>query len=115
MSKIKPMALVESMSGKVCTHSDVYFRTNKKTGKVCSGKLCNPSTKPASVDQISVRQKFTATMAKVKAICSAKSTDTNTANYEKQVAYRKAYDAQHEIGVFTAFVFKKEYAAEEED
>lgn len=109
MSKIKPMALVESMSGKVCMHSDVYFRTNKKTGKVCSGKLCNPNTKPASSDQISARQKFTNTMAKVKAICSAKPTDTDTANYDKLVAYRKAYDGQHEIGVFTAFVFKKEY------
>ena len=112
MALIRPLETIKSMSKKVCEHSDVYFRTNKKTGKVCSGKLCNPSTKPASVDQISVRQKFTATMAKVKAICSAKATDTDTANYEKQVAYRKAYDAQHEIGVFTAFVFKKEYAEE---
>ena len=45
MAEIKPMALIESMSKKVCEHSDVYFRTNKKTGKVYTGKLCNPSTK----------------------------------------------------------------------
>ena len=34
MSEIKPMALIESMCKKVCMHSDVYFRTNKRTGKV---------------------------------------------------------------------------------
>ena len=38
MAEIKPMALIESMKKKVCMHSDVYFRTNKKTGKVYTGK-----------------------------------------------------------------------------
>ena len=33
MAEIKPMALIESMRKKVCMHSDVYFRTNKQTGK----------------------------------------------------------------------------------
>ena len=37
MAKIKPMALIENMSKKVCMHSDVYFRTNKQTGVVYSG------------------------------------------------------------------------------
>ena len=32
MAEIKPMALIESMKKKVCMHSDVYFRTNKRTG-----------------------------------------------------------------------------------
>ena len=31
MADIKPMALIESMSKKVCMHSDVYFRTNNRT------------------------------------------------------------------------------------
>ena len=38
MAEIKPMALIESMKKKVCMHSDVYFRTNKQTGKVTTGK-----------------------------------------------------------------------------
>ena len=43
MAEIKPMALIESMRKKVCMHSDVYFRTNKQTGKTFTGKLCYPS------------------------------------------------------------------------
>ena len=39
MALIKPMALIESMRKKVCMHSDVYFRTNKQTGKTYTGKL----------------------------------------------------------------------------
>ncbi len=38
MAEIKPMALIESMSKKVCMHSDVYFRTNRQTGKVTTEK-----------------------------------------------------------------------------
>ena len=55
MAEIKPMALIESMSKKVCEHSDVYFRTNKKTGKVYTGKLCNPSAKEPSVNQTAAK------------------------------------------------------------
>ena len=46
MSQVKPMGLVESMSGKLCGHSDLYFF--RKNGKVFSGKICNPSTKDPS-------------------------------------------------------------------
>ena len=49
MAEIKPMALIESMRKKVCMHSDVYFRTNKQTGKTFTGKLCNPSARFAKV------------------------------------------------------------------
>ena len=58
MAEIKPMALIESMKKKVCMHSDVYFRVNKQTGVVTTGKLCNPSEKDPSEDQISARERF---------------------------------------------------------
>ena len=33
MSQVKPMGLIESMSGKICGHSDMYFfRKNGKEG-----------------------------------------------------------------------------------
>ena len=50
MAEIKPMALIESMRKKVCMHSDVYFRTNKQTGKTFTGKLCYPSNQRCSTD-----------------------------------------------------------------
>ena len=33
MAKIRPIATIESMSGKVCKHSDMYFRTTNKPHK----------------------------------------------------------------------------------
>ena len=44
------MGLIESMSGKICGHSDMYFF--RKNGKVFSGKICNPSTKEPSENQL---------------------------------------------------------------
>ena len=66
MAKIKPLATIQSMSGKVCMHSDTYFRTNKITGKTFTGKLCNPSTKAPSADQIAVRNRFDKVQAAVR-------------------------------------------------
>lgn len=68
MAKIKPMALIESMSKKVCMHSNVYFRTNKQTGVVYSGKLCNPSAKPDSVNQTAAKARFAKVVAAVRTI-----------------------------------------------
>ena len=68
MAEIKPMALIESMKKKVCEHSDVYFRTNKQTGKVTTDKLCNPSEKEPSAAQIAVKARFAKVQAAVRAI-----------------------------------------------
>lgn len=70
MAKIKPMALIESMSKKVCMHSDVYFRTNKQTGEVTTGKLCNPSTKAPSAAQTKAKERFAKVAAAVRTILS---------------------------------------------
>ena len=50
------MGLVESMSGKICGHSDMYFF--RKNGKVFSGKICNPSTKEPTATQLAAQAKF---------------------------------------------------------
>ena len=68
MAKIKPMALIESMSKKVCEHSDVYFRTNKQTGATYTGKLCNPSTKEPSASQTASKARFAKVVAAVRTI-----------------------------------------------
>ena len=68
MAKIKPMALIESMSKKVCEHSDVYFRTNKQTGVTYTGKLCNPSTKEPSAAQTAAKARFAKVVAAVRTI-----------------------------------------------
>lgn len=49
-------------------HSDVYFRANKQTGATYSGKLCNPSEKPASAAQIAAQARFKKVAAAVRTI-----------------------------------------------
>ena len=99
MSEIKPMALIESMRKKVCEHSDVYFRTNKRTGKVTTGKLCNPSTKEPSAAQIKAKARFAKVSAAVRAILAGTS--------EQKTALVEGYNAQNKIGSLFGYAMKK--------
>ena len=115
MAKIKPMALVESMSGKVCTHSNVYFRTNKRSGNVTSGKLCNPYQGEPSTDQLEVRDNFKTAANTAKAILHATAPVGEaepSENYTKLQAYKTSYDQHpHFGGNLYAWIFKAEFAA----
>ena len=99
MAKIKPMALIENMSKKVCMHSDVYFRTNKQTGVVYSGKLCNPSNKPDSADQTKAKARFAKVVAAVRAILAGSS--------EQATKLRAEYKKQTKIGSLFGYAMKK--------
>ncbi len=107
MAKIRPMGLIESMSGKVCMHSDVYFRTNKRNGNVSSGKLCNPFDGEPTADQVEVRTNFATAAATAKAIVHATATDTE--NYAKLQEYKAAYDNNRSFGGnLYSYIFTKE-------
>ena len=93
------MALVESMSKKVCMHSDVYFRTNKKTGKVYTGKLCNPSTKEPSENQVKAKARFAKVQAAVRAILAGTS--------EQKTQLVAEYNAQNKIGTLFGYAMHK--------
>jgi len=104
------MSLIETMSGKVCMHSDVYFRTNKRNGNVSTGKLCNPSDAPATNGQIIVRNNFKTAVTNAKAILAATASDTVQTNYTKLVAYRASYKANPTFGgTLYNWVLKQEY------
>ena len=89
MAEIKPMALIESMSKKVCMHSDVYFRTNRQTGKVTTGKLCYSSTKADSVNQTKAKSRFAKVVAAVRTILS---------DPTEKAKWQAEYKAQHKFG-----------------
>lgn len=102
MAKIKPIAIIESMSGKVCTHSDTYFATNKQTGKVHTGMLCYPNHGPLTEAQKEVQRKFAALAAAVK--------DWMAKNPEGSALYKqemRLYRAQHEVGTFRGWISRK--------
>ena len=99
MSEIKPMALIESMRKKVCEHSDVYFRTNKRTGKVYTGKLCNPSTKEPSAAQTAAKARFAKVTTAVRAILAGSS--------EQKAALVAGYNAQNKYGSLFGYAMHK--------
>lgn len=98
MALIKPMALIESMRKKVCMHSDVYFRTNKQTGKTYTGKLCNPSEQQPSAAQIAAKNRFTKVVAAVRAIL---------ADPTEKAKLKAEFKAQTKIGSLFGYAMHK--------
>ena len=98
MAKIKPIDTVKSMSGKVCEHSDMYFRSNKQTDKVVTGKICNPSEAEPSEAQLRVQNRFAKLADAARAIL---------ADPEQRTKYETAYRKQRRVGSLLGFVIKK--------
>ena len=98
MSEIKPMALIESMRKKVCGHSNVYFRVNKQTGKVTTGKLCYPSTKPDSASQIKAKSRFAKVVAAVRAILE---------DATEKAKLQAEFKSQHKYGSLFGYAMHK--------
>jgi hypothetical protein len=98
MAKIRPIATIQSMSGKVCEHSDMYFRTNKQTSKVTTGKICNPSTAEPTETQLKVQNRFAKLSAAAQTILDD---PTQRAKYET------AYKKQRTIGSLKGYVIAK--------
>ena len=99
MSQVKPMGLIESMSGKICGHSDMYFF--RKNGKVFSGKICYPSTKEPTAAQTAQRTKFATAHANAQAAL---------ADPDRKAAYLTAFKNQKKYSDFSGYVFAMEYA-----
>ena len=93
------MALIESMSKKVCEHSDVYFRTNKQTGKVTTGKLCNLSDKEPSTAQIAVKTRFSKVAKAIRAVLADPTEKAKLeAEYKAQTKYGSLFGyAMHKL------------------
>lgn len=97
MSQIKPNALIESMSGLLCSHSDTYFF--RKNGKVFTGKRCNPYKGEPTANQTAQRAKFAQARAAVKALT------------EEQLAeYKAAFKNQRKYATLQGYIFAMEYA-----
>ena len=87
MAKIKPMILIESMTGKVCSHSDTYFAL--RNGTQYTGTRCNKRTTPFTEGELQNQQKFkTAHTAAVARLRDAKQQAKDLAAFTKQTKYR---------------------------
>ena len=96
MSKIKPMILVDRLSGKVCGHSNTYFAV--RNGTQYTGTICNPYTGEPTDKQIAVRQKFADTYAAMAALTE-----------EQREAYKEAFKKQKKYRSLRGYIFAMEY------
>ena len=96
MSKIKPMILVEKLSGKVCGHSNTYFA--ERNGTQYTGTICNPYTGEPTEKQIAVCQKFRETYEAM-----AQLTEDQKAEYEA------AFKRQKKCKTLRGYIFSQLY------
>ena len=97
MAKYVPIEMVQSYSGKICEHSDVYFA--KKGNTLYTGKICNPRTKPFSEQELARQTKFRQTIAAVNALTA-----------EQKTAYAAAFKNQSKYVSLRGYMFAQEYA-----
>ena len=97
MAKIKPMELISKMSGKLCSHSDIYFA--ERNGTQYTGKICNPYKGEATEAQVAVRQKFEATISAIKSLTT-----------EEIDNYKMAFKKQKKYRSLRGYIFAQEYA-----
>ena len=96
MSKIKPMILVDRLSGKVCSHSNTYFA--ERYGTQYTGTICNPFTGEPTDKQIANRQKFADTYAAMAALTEEQKND-----------YKEAFKKQKKYRSLRGYIFAQEY------
>ena len=96
MSKVKPMILVDRLSGKVCSHSNTYFA--ERYGTQYTGTICNPFTGEPTDKQIANRQKFADTYAAMAALTE-----------EQRDAYKEAFKKQKKYRSLRGYIFAQEY------
>ena len=102
MAKFKPIDLIKSLSGKICSHSDTYFQKRRRT--LCTGRICNPRTKPYSEAELARQAKFKQAIQAVAALSQEQIADYLTA-FEKQ---RKSPNPKY--AYLRNFMIAQEYA-----
>ena len=101
MAKYIPIDTINSMSGKVCEHSDIYFA--KRGNTLYTGKRCNPrdlDKKPYSEAELARQSKFAQVRAAIKALTPEQKEEYQTA-YEKNPG---------KYTTLNGYIFAKEYA-----
>ena len=97
MAKYKPVELIKELRGKLCSHSDIYFQKRGRT--LCTGKICNPRTKPFTQDELARQDKFKRARAAVAALTQ-----------EQIAAYKTAFKAQSKYATLQGYIFAQEYS-----
>ena len=96
MAKLKPMILIERLSGKVCGHSNTYFA--ERNGTQYTATICNPYKGEPTEKQLAVRQAFAATIEAMKNLTE-----------EEMAAYETAFKNQTKKRTLRGYIFSELY------
>lgn len=99
MARYVPIELIQSLSGKVCEHSDTYFARRNNT--LYTVKRCNPRTKPFSATEKQRQDNFKTASA---------NTVAALADESKRATYQAAFKNQHKYATLRGYVFAQEFA-----
>ena len=97
MARYKPIDMVKYYQGKICKHSDTYFQKRKRT--LCTGKICQPRTKPFTADELARQAKFKQAVDAVTALTQ-----------EQKTAYATAFANQTKYAYLRNYMIAQEYA-----
>ena len=97
MARYKPIDMVKYYQGKICKHSDTYFQKRKRT--LCTGKICQPRTKPFTADELARQAKFKQAVDAVAALTQ-----------EQKTAYATAFANQTKYAYLRNYMIAQEYA-----
>ena len=84
MARYKPIDMVHYYRGKICSHSDTYFQKRRKT--LCTGRICNPRTKPFTDAELARQAKFKQAIQAVAAL-SQEQIEQYQSDFQKQTRY----------------------------
>ncbi len=84
MARYKPIDMVHYYRGKICSHSDTYFQKRRKT--LCTGRICNPRTKPFTEAELARQTKFKQAIQAVAAL-SQEQIEQYQSDFQKQTRY----------------------------
>lgn len=105
MAKVTPIAVISRMSGKVNQQSDMYFATNRQTGRVYTGTITESGKSPSPA-QLEQRAKFASTCQLVSAwFADNKPSDSHPNGTDVYQRTLSSFRAQHTCGSFRAYVF----------
>ena len=105
MAKVRPNAIIATISGKLARGEDVYLATNKRTGRVYAVQVIRPYRGPWSDKQVAHRKAFGERSKTAAAWLAANDPKRNggeeTAEYK---AMLRKYNRQNKTSNIMAFV-----------
>lgn len=104
MAKIKPISILDSLSGKLDKDDGIYLYTNKKTGKQTTRHIGNKSDAPRTPAQIANSARFAEISRKVTLWFSLNKTPQTPEGTDEYKNVMAKYNSQNKYGHPNHFV-----------